>query len=134
MLAIGCQLLLNGLYRNHLAIVCWLPNRPYLDLTPKRHDNLRRHYKLRHPERMSECATIQKGPVEERRGGISMPVAVKRSLLSGRWGLSSQADSPAPATVSRPPASPPGDAVISLSPCPISPLVARTSPIIHVSG
>ena len=34
MLAVVCQLLLNHLYRNHLAIVCWLPNRPYLDLTP----------------------------------------------------------------------------------------------------
>ncbi|XP_038050650.1 uncharacterized protein LOC119723844 [Patiria miniata] len=102
----------------------------------KRRDNLTRHVRICHPQSVVSHPEFKKvGIMEGRQGGIKMPVSINRKLLPGKWGHGPQAEAPAPATASRPPRSPSREAVISLSPCPISPLVGRTSsPIIRLTG
>ena len=97
----------------------------------KRRDNLRRHYKGCHPDSMGEFSQTQKVAVEERRGGVTMPVSVDRRLLVGKWAPVERERSPIREGGGQPSGS--GEAVISLSPTPISPL-RGSSPVIRLSG
>ena len=103
----------------------------------KRRDNLKRHYKSCHPNHLTEYSTIRTKVGEKREGGIRMPVSINKRL--GRLARESAVRSPVAAAackapVSPGPQSPTREAVLSLSPTPISPLVARLSPIVKLTG
>ena len=105
----------------------------------KRRDNLKRHYKSCHPDHPTEYSTIRPKVDENREGGIRMPISIDRSVLVGRLTRESAVRSPVPAAASRAPRSPgpqspTREAVLSLSPTPISPLIARLSPIVKLTG
>ena len=140
----------QGLWR-HLKVMhgpsafLWCGRCRYRD---KRRDNLRRHYRMCHPEHLEECNTIQRVEEDSRIGGIIMPQPEVPSTKEGGAGPATDGavpeDGEGPSSPTALPAgeqSPhlaedasPDPAVISLSPMPISPLVARATPTATPSG
>ncbi len=115
----------------------------------KQRDNLKRHYRRCHTQYMEKYASIrptliehpQSQSVEQTPVTLSLPVQIDCTKLAGRLARGSDQTTTAslPATVSKAPQSPTpsirqGDAVITLSPTPISPLHAPSFPMAPLKG